>query len=683
MTKKYKKQHKILKIILFSFLGLSLTSIFFCISIASFITKDAVLDLSRLNTTTGSISFLSDNNQPISALSSANNDKLLESTKNAFIAKEDKRFYSHKGVDYIRILGALKSNLLKGGYAEGGSTITQQLIKNTHLSSEKTLTRKLKEIKLATKLEKKLSKDEILNIYLNSIYFGNGTTGISEASHYYFNKQAQELSLAESAILSGIISAPSQYNPVANLETSKEKGKLVLSLMKEQGYITDEEYANANNEIDNIAITKSSKIGSIYKTMAEYEALEILGLEKFNESDKIVIKTYLNSALQEQLENTHKSEYTKAFQAGGIMPSIASIILDNNSGGVIAFDGISNFNLYSLKRQPASTIKPILVYAPAFEYNGLSPASFILDEPINIGGYAPQNATKKHYGLTTIRDNIVHSTNVPAVKILNEIGLEKAKNFASNFGINFHSEDNNLALALGGFTEGVTIKELATSYMVLANGGIFTPSTFIKEIIINGISVYKNNPLKTRACSPDTAYLITDTLKSVAKYGTGRKISSLNLPIASKTGTNYVDGCNLDGFNASYTTNHTFLSWIGEMGKSTTETDDIYNGSTYPTYVVKDVCEWLYKKQPPQDFIKPQSVVEVKLDQTEFSKGNLVLADKFSIGEVCEVFSISNLPPYRSFIPPIEDVNAKNLSEPNSPNFNLVYENLIKRYGRW
>jgi len=683
MTKKYKKTHKLLKIILVSFCCFCIALVATMFTCYHIVTASSSLSTSLITKNEPLVCFSSFDGEIINKDTPASESGISMVTKNAFIAKEDKRFFKHNGIDYIRILGALKSNILSGEYKEGGSTITQQLIKNTHLTQEKTIKRKLKEIKLAKELEKEFSKEEILNHYLDTVYFGNGINGISGAALYYFNKSAKDLTIAESAILSGIISAPSVYNPVNNLSLSQEKGKMVVNLMEEQGYITESEKQAAIIEIDNISIYKNKPSFLTYLQMAENEALEILKVKKLPLNSNIEIKTYLNINLQKELEKITESEKTKAFASGGTMPGIASMVLDNNSGGIVAFTGESAHNLYTLKRQPASTIKPVLVYGPAFEYGSYSPASYINDEYININGYSPTNATKKYYGLTTIRDNIARSTNVPAVKLLHEIGIEKSKKYASSLGITFHENDNNLALALGGFTEGVTLKELATSYMAIANGGKYQNSGFVKEIIINGKQVYHRESNPVQAVSAESAYLITDSLKSTASYGTARKLNTLNIPIASKTGTNYVNGNNVDGFNVSYTTQHTFLSWIGELGESGSSNDSLYNGSTYPTIIVKKAAEFLYKNNKPQDFVMPSGIQKINLDQTEYLKGNLMIADNYSVGTISEIFKATNLPPARTFDQNPNELSEKITSGLNDTDFNLIYENMIRKYGAW
>lgn len=612
----------------------------------SIATKDAKLDSSKLSSINSSIMYVSASGEEAkNTNSNIALSQLHDYTVNAFIAKEDKRFYKHHGYDLIRMFGALKNNIKNNEVVEGGSTITQQLVKNTHTTGEKTIKRKLNEIKIASELEDNYTKEEILEMYLNTIYFGNNCYGINEASKYYFNKSASQLSIAESAILSGLISAPSVYNPKTNLNQSKKMGKIVLNLMQVQNYITETEKQEAEKEIDSITLNISSDYINQYLSYATKEALQILNLNSFDSNNDIVIITHLNTQAQNKLASEIFNTEYLIENENGIAPDNCACLIDNDTGGIVAFAGKSEYDLTTLRRQPASTIKPIMVYAPAFESLGYSPATLILDEPINFSGYSPHNATKLYYGYTSIRDSLIRSTNIPAVKTLNEVGIENGKKFAENLGITFNENDNNLALALGGFTDGVTITELAGSYSAFANGGYYIQPHFVKEIIINGTSVYKENYTKKRVMSESTAYLMTDILKDVAKRGTARKLNKLGDYVASKTGTNATDNNNLDAINVSYTTEHTAVCWFGNTSNNNGSMDKRINGSTYPTIIVKNLFETIYENNQPADFTMPSSVVKVKLDANEYKNNHLI----YQANEDCnktieEVFDKNNIP---------------------------------------
>lgn len=655
-----------------------------CFCTYGILTKNARLDLSLLSKKNTPFCYLDKNNKKISSTFSTVDIKDLPAHAiNAFIAKEDKRFFDHDGVDVIRMIGALKNNIKNLSIVEGGSTITQQLIKNTQLSSEKTLKRKLNEIKLSKELEKTYSKEEILSAYLNTIYFGNNLFGISSASSFYFDKEVKDLTIAESAILSGLISAPSVFNPVTNLDVAIKKGEMVVNLMAEQNYITESEKHTALLELNNFSTSKNNMVGAMYISYATSEALEILGLESFPSNKSISIKTFMDTTLQKQIEEMVENNEYKANDLGGTMSDIASIVIDNATGGIMAFGGKSKYDLLTLSRQPASTIKPLLVYGPALEKNLISPASFVLDEPININGYSPNNATKTTEGWTSVRDNLSRSTNIPSVKILNQTGIEESKAFASRLGIKFGSGDNNLAIALGGLESGITIKDLADAYSTLSRGGNRVKTGFVDEIIIDGVRIYKKSTTTTKVMKDSTAYLLTDMLKTAAETGTARRVSIGGIQIASKTGTNGIGGINHDGFNISYTTEHTVACWMGNTGKVLNFSSSQFNGGLYPTYFVRDIMKSLYTNHKPSDFFIPESVETIKLDKESYNNFKIVRLPQNSSREyITEVFSKDNLPEVgNEWVLGFEEVEKATIK--SNPSQTIVYPTFIKRYGTW
>jgi membrane peptidoglycan carboxypeptidase len=560
--------------------------------------------------------------------------KLSTETKNAFICAEDKRFYSHKGVDYIRMTGAMINNLKSHSFSEGASTISQQLIKNTHLSSEKTITRKLKEIKLSKKLEQKYSKDEILELYLNNIYFGNGCYGIENASKHYFNKSASKLTLSESALLAGSINAPSVYDIENNPEKALSRRNLILKLMTKYGKISLNKQKEAENEKIELKLTKLSNNNIVWGEIIE-EACKITGkTENELKNTNIKIYSYIDCDLQNQIANIIESSYSKLPSN----PSVATIVIDNKTNGIVALSG-SKRTLKS-RKQPGSLIKPLLVYGPAIENGTISPATKILDEKININGYQPENADKKYHGYVSVRECLKNSYNIPAVKLLNEIGINNAQNFAKNLGIKFDENDNNLAIALGGFTKGATLIELADAYSALANGGNFSKSNLISKIVIDDTITYQDEKQKTSAMSLSTAYMLTDILKDTAKSGTARRLKSLNFDVASKTGTvgSPLSSKNIESFNAAYTSNHTILTYIG----GTTMPESI-NGATYTTMLAKDILEHIYADTTPPNFKIP-STIETKQINKELYQKNIVAQTDDNKNSITEIFSTNNLP---------------------------------------
>lgn len=539
---------------------------------------------------------------------------LPEYVADAFISIEDKTFFSHKGVNPKRMVKATLSNLKSLSYKEGASTISQQLIKNTHLSGEKTIARKLKEISLTKKLEKQFTKDEILEFYLNVIYFGNNTYGIEEASNYYFSKESKDLSLSESALLAGMIKSPSKYSPIKHIERAKERRNLVLSEMAKDEKISLSEEIKSKNEkvILNINQTEENKLNS-YSEQAIDEAIKILKMPaKHIANGEYKIYTYQDKTLQTNLSKAFEKANLKSIDYAGIS-------LDNNTGAVTSYIGKSPYKILENKRQPGSLIKPILVYAPALEENIISPSTIILDEPISIGDFSPKNVSGDYKGHITVEEALSKSINIPAVKIMSYLGVEKAKNYGKNLGIEFDEKDNSYALALGGMTYGTTIKDIASAYTSLSNNGKINEAKFVNFILDkNGKIVYKHTPKNKVVFRDDTAFLCSKMLQTSAKTGTAKKLASLDKPLASKTGTVGIKGQkhNTDAWNVTYSPTQTLAVWVGNLDN----TPISISGGNEPTLVSKNFFSCL----PVQDFEKPASVLSKEIDLLELEDNHIV-----------------------------------------------------------
>lgn len=572
--------------------------------------------------------------------------KLSSNTKNAFLCAEDKRFYKHKGLDYIRIGGALVSNIKSASFSEGASTISQQLVKNTQLSNEKTIKRKLKEIKLTKELENKYTKDEILELYLNNIYFGNGCYGIENASKHYFGKPANQLSLAESALLAGSINAPSFYDIESNLERAINRRNLILNLMQKYNKINGDELQQALNEAPNLNLKDISSNLSLYNLTIK-KACKILNLtENQLRSSNYKIYTSIDDKLLSLANNTLKS-YPVTNAAS------TTIILDNKSHSILAIGG--NVKNFEQEFQPGSLIKPILVYAPAIEKNIISPATKILDNKINISGYSPSNYDKKFHGYISAKTALAKSYNIPAVKILNELGVENAKEFAKNLGIEFENSDNHLALALGAFEKGITPKSICDAYSSFANSGSFAESSIITKITLGSKIIYNKPQEEKQAYSDSTAFLINDMLKESVKTGTAKKLSSLNFPLCSKTGTVGKSNSNKNtlAFNIAYTSNHLILTLI-----SGDNLPSNINGGSYPTNINKDILKSIYKNYTPSDFEKPNSVKLVNLDEKNYTNNELVASTTDS--KIKEYFKNENSPKLEQNFLELNAINSPN-----------------------
>ena len=552
-------------------------------------------------------------------------NQIPKDTINAFISIEDKNFYEHNGINYKRIVKATLKNITSRKYSQGASTISQQLIKNTHLSSEKTLKRKFNELILTKELENTLTKDEILTAYLNAIYFGNGAFGINQASQRYFSKNANELNLNESAMLAGLIKSPKTYSPITNPSNCIKRRNLVLKQMLKDKKISNEEYQNSINQGLNLNINQNFLNNNTYYNACIDEACDIL---KISEKDLVLknfkIKTYLNTDLQNIVEKqiNNISSYTKQQDIDGLVMTI-----DNKTGGITAFCGKSDYNLLNIKRQPGSVFKPIIAYAPAIEYNVLTPITPILDEKININGYSPNNYKNTYHGWISVKNALANSYNIPSIKTLDYVGIDRAKTFARQLNIQFDELDAGYSIALGGLTNGLKIKDITNCYQAFANSGKYIKASFIKSIENeNGKILYSNNETKKQVMKESTSYLITDMLRECVNNGTCRKLKLNGLNIAGKTGTvasaNSDYNENSDAWNISYTPNQTMCVWLGSTNNDKLLSSKI-TGSNAPCEIAQRI--YLQAKRDNSNFSIPNSVKEVEINEIEYTKNNKIL----------------------------------------------------------
>lgn len=563
--------------------------------------------------------------------------------KNAFIDIEDKRFYSHNGYDLKRIIKSAFINITSRSKSQGASTISQQLIKNALLSNEKTYSRKIKEIVLATKMEKEFNKDEILEMYLNTIYFGSNAYGIENASKVYFNKSAKDLTLNEACCLAGLIKAPSQYSPKTNYENSILRKNLVAKNMLNSGNITKQDYNEVMNS--NIILAEIKENDNSYEKEAILEACRLLNIterELINKNYQIL--TFKDDELQENVVKNN-NDILKQSKNNENSSLDSLTVVANNNGQVLAYYSNSNYNLHNLTRQPASTLKPLAVYLPCFQHNILSPASQILDEEINYNGFSPKNADNIYHGYVSCRKALTQSLNIPAVKALDYLGVKKAKETLTNLGINISNSDLNLSLALGAVKNGVNLMDLLAGYMVLANGGYYSSLCFVNKILDeNGKEIYTNENYKTKVANADDCFLTTDILKDCAKKGTAKRLEDLNLPIASKTGTASNESGNTDIYNIAYTTEHTMLTWLADIDKIYLPSNLL--SSSQPTEINKLICKELYANQIPNDFNVPENIVRTAYDLTELEENHILVKPNHNIERFIsfDYFKLDNLP---------------------------------------
>lgn len=604
---------KVLKILLIIFLfflllGSALLMTFFII------TKDARLDCEKLRGATQNIIICDEDGNEISDVSSdlKNPQVFIEDlqphTINAFIASEDRSFYSHNGLNYKRMLKALYKNIVSGSFKEGASTISQQLIKNTHLSNDKTIKRKLKEIKLTRQLEKKYEKDEILEMYLNTIYFGHKCYGLTSAAKFYFDKKPEDLNLTESATIVGLLASPNNYSPFKNEEKCISRRNLVLKSMLECNYITEDVYkTSVATPLEAKKPTDTRGYESYIN--AVFDELNEINFNYYALSDGCRIVSYLDAEAQKNIESY---EYPC---------DNAVIIIDNHTGGVKAYKS----TIGNAPRQIGSTAKPLFVYAPAIEEKLISPHTKILDEKIDFNGYSPENYDKKFHGFVTVKDSIKYSYNVPAVKTLNSLNLEKCEKYLKALNINLEDEEKNLSLALGGMKYGLSLKDLSERYAIFANGGYLKPSRFIKQIISkDGKTLYENFQFNKSVFSRGTCSLMNEMLIETSKSGTAKKLKSLNFDIASKTGTCGNSDGNTDAYTVSYTSENTFAVWLGDKDNARLD----ITGGRDSCNIMKYVLEKFYSTHTPLALNVTDGTVSSVIDLEEYELNNkIVIAD--------------------------------------------------------
>ncbi len=551
--------------------------------------------------------------------------ELQPSTVYAFISAEDARFFEHEGVDVIRIAGAIVADIKAGSYVQGASTISQQLIKLSHLTSEKTISRKAEEAALAYEMERQYSKEDILEMYLNYVYFGGGYYGIEAAAEGYFGVHASDLTLDQSAMLAGILKSPSGYAPHINYAASINRRNNILRLMRDYGYITDDEKKQASAGRPTILHDKREEYSGYYTDAVTKSAAALMGITV----DELIRGGYsIYSAMDSDIQ--HYCE--EMFKKGELFPAedseAAIVVLEPSTGMVVAMvggrsytGGISFNRATDIRRQPGSVIKPVIAYAPAFEYLNYTAADMILDEETTFADYTPSNYGNKYYGWVTVREAVTKSLNVPAVKTLSAVGVYRAKDFAKRCGIEFDDKDDSLALALGGFTYGVSPLQIAGAYSCFASGGIYNTPTLIKKITDrNGLTVYEYRQDNRRVMSEANAYILTSMLKSVVTEGTGHRLNTLDIPIAGKTGTVGLANGNRDAWMAGYTPEYTAVVWQGYDSDRLGLLPSSATGGTYPALMLYELFNHIYPDGRSGDFEKPESVKQYSIDAKTLKK---------------------------------------------------------------
>lgn len=536
--------------------------------------------------------------------------------QNAFIATEDNRFYSHHGVDPIGIMRAIWVNIAHDGVAEGGSTITQQLARNAFLTQDRTLKRKIMEAMLAIRIEQYYTKQEILEMYLNQIYFGQGAYGVQAAAHVYFGKNVQDLDLAQSAMLAGLPQSPNYYSPLTNYKAGKARQAVVLGQMVKYDYIDQATADKAKDE--DLGLREKSEAAHSDNNASyfiDYVISEIA--EKYGDDavykDGLKIYTTIDMKAQDAaVQAMHNLPNFYTDDKGLTQPQGALIAINPHNGYIVAMvggRGDDSFNRAVLaERQPGSAFKPF-VYLAAIQ-DGMTPGTVMDDKKIEFNGWSPKNYEGTYSGQMTLRYALQHSVNTIAVQLADAVGMRKVLNLASSLGITTldDSKDNNLAAALGGLTNGVKPIDMAVAYGTLANGGVKVKPVAITKIVDrNGQVVEENSTEEQRVVDPKYAYVIMNMLESVMSGGTGGG-ASIGRPAAGKTGTTDESK---DAWFVGYTPDLVAAVWMGD--DHGIETLDGITGGTVPAVIWRDFMSQALNAMeiPASDFTVPPGAASI------------------------------------------------------------------------
>ena len=548
--------------------------------------------------------------------------------QNAFLAAEDLRFYEHPGFDLIRIGGAVIANLKSSSYSEGASTITQQLIKLSHLSSKKTIARKLEEIYLAIQLENLCSKEEILEMYLNYVYFGKGAYGIEAAAQAYFGVRAQELTLAQGVSLAASIKAPSQYALHLNEENNRTRREYILRTMTENGMITPQMAQAAAEEV--LTVKESKGKTQNYGWYIDAALAEAESLLQITPDELLSSGYHIYTALDREQQSIIDRHYENsasfpdnARDGTPVQSAMASV--DVRNGAVRAIVGGRSYDVQrglnratQLRRQPGSALKPLAVYAPAIEYHGYTTASVLDDTPRAFGKYTPRNAGYKYYGNVTVRTALKLSLNVACVGLLNDIGIASSRRYLQSAGIPLDDRDANLSLALGAMTYGVSPVQLAAAYVPFGNGGFYYAPYFVERIEdADGKILFEHHAQGERILSEQSAYLMTSLLQSVTTSGTGSKLSNAGTPVAGKTGTvNMENGGNRDIWMAAYNSEVSTAFWMGfDQSDEKHKLASWVSGGDHTAAMANRFFKSYYQGKPKPAFKKADGMVWLSIDK--------------------------------------------------------------------
>ncbi|SMQ84960.1 penicillin-binding protein 1A [Bacillus sp. OV166] len=511
--------------------------------------------------------------------------KVLEQ---AFIATEDSHFYEHQGIDIKRTAKAIFVNLTGDFGSQGGSTITQQVIKNSFLTPEKTLKRKVQEWDLAYQLEQKYSKHDILMMYLNKIYLGNRSYGVAAAAKSYYGIEANDLkklTLAQAAMLAGLPQSPNNYDPTKpeNKEAATKRRSIVLRSMLRDGYITEKQLQEASKvPVTEGLVLKSTQQSMPYEAFLDAVVKEVKGKLKDVDisKDGLSIYTTLNPKAQDYADKMLNTNEIIAYPDAGFQG--AFVFLDTKTGEVRAIGSgrndykaefLGNNFAVDIKRQPGSTFKPIFDYGPAIENLKWSTAHLINDQNTSYSTGEPiSNWDHQYHGMLTIRSALKKSYNIPALLTMREVGMDQAKNFAEKLGITFKDNQVYESYSIGSNT--VSPLAMAGAYSAFGNNGNYNKPHFVQKVVLPNGKVVNFTEKSKRVMQDYTAYMVTDMLRTVVNDGTGTTANVLNLDVAGKTGTTnfnaetrakfgYPTNATNDSWFAGYTPQYTMAVWTG------------------------------------------------------------------------------------------------------------------------
>lgn len=566
-------------------------------------------------------------------------NELPKTLEDAIVSVEDRRFYKHIGVDPIRIIGSALSNFTSGGL-QGGSTLTQQLIKLSFFSTsaeDQTLKRKAQEAWMAVRLEQKKSKQEILTYYVNKVYMSNGLYGMETASEMYFGKKLSELSLPQTALLAGMPQAPSAYDPYVYPDQAKKRRDTVLYTMLQNEKISQTEYDQAVNVPVTDGLQELTQSDDNTKIVDNYVKEVINEVQEKTDknvyTDGLEIYTNLDLNAQKKLYDIVNTDQYVSYPDDEMQ--VASTLIDTNTGKVKAQIGgrhiaedvtLGNNLAVNTSRDFGSTMKPVTDYGPAFEYLKYSTGKTITDAPYNYEGTSTPvgNWDNQYMGTITLRQALYLSRNVPAVKLFNEVGSDKVASFLKNLGIEYSTIHQSNAISSNteeqdGTKYGASSLKMAAAYAAFANGGTYYKPQYVNKIVFQDGTEETYEPDGKTAMSPETAYMITDILKDTITEGTGTNAQIAGLYQAGKTGTsNYTDdeyaklgissGVYPDILFAGYTPNYSISVWTGYNKKMTPVTSE---SSHVASDVYRELMQYVSANVTNTDWEMPSGLIRV------------------------------------------------------------------------